>query len=126
MFPLHKNHIFICQLFPMYVPCSRFKTPKTIFCQAAHTCLGQNKEVLLPLQVMVKVFQAFCTLVETVKKSLCPSNKVLIIIVTLVGKGKLVCIHSKDDSQNNLPKPLKHFVMTITMAVDKFLPLPVS
>ena len=45
------------------------------------------------------------------------TNKVLIIIVTLVGKGK---IHSKDDSQNNLPKPLKHFVMTITMAVDKF------
>ena len=46
--------------------------------------------------------------------------------MTLVGKGKLVCIHSKDDSQNNLPKPLKHFVMTITMAVDKFLPVPVS
>ena len=75
---------------------------------------------------MVKVFQAFCTLVETVKKSLCPSHKVLIIIVTLVGKGKLVCIHSKDDSQNNLLKPLKHFVMTITTAVDKFLPVPVN
>ena len=45
--------------------------------------------------------------------------------MTLVGKGKLVCIHSKDDSQNNLLKPLKHFVMTITTAVDKFLPVPV-
>ena len=46
--------------------------------------------------------------------------------MTLVGKGNLVCIHSKDDSQNNLPKPLKDFVMTITMAVDKFLLVSVS
>ena len=72
---------------------------------------------------MVKVLQAFSTVVENVKKkSLCPTNIVLIIIVGDISwKGKFsIILFIVRMTQNNFPKPLEHFGMTITMGVNSF------